>query len=234
MTAWLAGGGGRIEIRCFGSFSLRCRRAQMARNPRTGTPVSIGAKYARHFKLGMRLRARVGAEPEISEQEAFADDGLVKWRICTGGRDPTSQFGSSIRRQMGFESPVASVQPLLQHPCRSGFTLPSQRALPDDSHSPSGFQKKTPVPRVAVHVGLELRLPEFLTSGGGGGVRAPCVSVPETAVNEAHGSEPTKHEIGGTRQPSVVKTIPQTACVESPAENDFGYSVPAPNPGHHP
>ena len=29
-------GGGRIEIRGFGSFSLRPRRAQLARNPRTG------------------------------------------------------------------------------------------------------------------------------------------------------------------------------------------------------
>lgn len=60
------------------------------------------------------------------------------------------------------------------------------------------------------------------------------MSVPEAAVNEAHGSEPTKHEIGGTRQPSVVKTVPQTACVERPAKSDFGYSVPVSNPGHHP
>ena len=34
MTAWLAGGG-RIEIRGFGSFSLPYRRARMARDPRT-------------------------------------------------------------------------------------------------------------------------------------------------------------------------------------------------------
>ena len=32
-------GGGRIEIRGFGSFSLRFRRARVGRNPRTGTPV---------------------------------------------------------------------------------------------------------------------------------------------------------------------------------------------------
>ena len=45
MTAWFAGGG-RIEIRGFRSFSLRYRRARMARDPRTGTPVSIAARYA--------------------------------------------------------------------------------------------------------------------------------------------------------------------------------------------
>ena len=60
MTAVLAGGG-RIEIRGFGSFSLRCRRVRMARNPRTGARVSIGARYAPHLRPGMRLRARVDA-----------------------------------------------------------------------------------------------------------------------------------------------------------------------------
>ena len=71
MTAWLAGGG-RIEIRGFGSFSLRYRRARMARDPRTGAPVSIGARHAPHFKPGVRLRARVDAGLKTSEPEAFA------------------------------------------------------------------------------------------------------------------------------------------------------------------
>ena len=91
-------------------------------------------------------------------------------RSVRRGADPTPQFVSPIRQEMGFECAVASVQPLLQYSCRSEFTLPSQRALPNDSHSPTGFQKKAPVPRVPVHVGLELRLPEFLTCGGGSGV----------------------------------------------------------------
>ena len=71
MTAWLAGGG-RIEIRGFGSFSLRYRPARMARNPRTGAPVSIGARHAPHFKPGVRLRARVDAGLKTSKPEAFA------------------------------------------------------------------------------------------------------------------------------------------------------------------
>ena len=73
MTAWLAGGG-RIEIRGFGSFSLRYRRARMARDPRTGAPVSIGARHAPHFKPGVRLRARVDARLKTSKPEAFAHD----------------------------------------------------------------------------------------------------------------------------------------------------------------
>ena len=52
-------GGRRIEIRGFGSFSLRFRRARVGRNPRTGTPVSLSARHAVSFKPGMRLRERV-------------------------------------------------------------------------------------------------------------------------------------------------------------------------------
>ena len=61
MAACLAGGG-RIEIRAFGSFSLRFRRAWVARNPRTGTSVSLPARYAAYFKPGKKLRERVNRE----------------------------------------------------------------------------------------------------------------------------------------------------------------------------
>ena len=57
MTECLAGGG-RIEIRGFGSFTLRFRRARVGRNPRTGTPVSLPARYVPSFKPGQKLRDR--------------------------------------------------------------------------------------------------------------------------------------------------------------------------------
>ena len=57
-------GGGRIEIRGFGSFSLRFRRARVGRNPRTGTPVSLPARYAPYFKPGKDLRARLNRAHE--------------------------------------------------------------------------------------------------------------------------------------------------------------------------
>ena len=69
MAACLAGGG-RIEIRGFGSFSLRFRPARVGRNPRTGTPVSLPARYAVYFKPGQRLRERVDREDRrLSELE---------------------------------------------------------------------------------------------------------------------------------------------------------------------
>ena len=51
--------GERIEIRGFGSFSLHYRPARSGRNPKSGEPVSLPAKYVPHFKPGKELRERV-------------------------------------------------------------------------------------------------------------------------------------------------------------------------------
>lgn len=51
--------GQRIEIRGFGSFSLHYRPARMGRNPKTGEPVALPAKYVPHFRPGKELRERV-------------------------------------------------------------------------------------------------------------------------------------------------------------------------------
>ena len=61
MAACFAGGG-RIEIRVFGSFSLRLRPARVAGNPRIGTPVALPARYAACVKPGKKLRERVNRE----------------------------------------------------------------------------------------------------------------------------------------------------------------------------
>ena len=74
MAACLAGGR-RIEIRGFGSFTLRFRPARVARNPRTGTSVSLPAKHAPYFKPGMRLRERVDQGLETPNPEEFPDGG---------------------------------------------------------------------------------------------------------------------------------------------------------------
>ena len=60
LAAQLAGGG-RIEIRGFGAFSVRPRRGGLRRNPRTGTPVERPSTHAVHFRAGKALRERVHA-----------------------------------------------------------------------------------------------------------------------------------------------------------------------------
>ena len=49
----------RIELRGFGAFSVRHRKARIGRNPRTGAPVSVEAKKVCHFKTGRRLHRRL-------------------------------------------------------------------------------------------------------------------------------------------------------------------------------
>jgi len=56
------GNGQRIEIRGFGSFSLRYRAPRVARNPKTGTMVKTASKFAVHFKPGKELKDRVNAQ----------------------------------------------------------------------------------------------------------------------------------------------------------------------------
>lgn len=49
----------RIELRGFGSFSIREYDARVGRNPRTGEKVFVDEKKSVHFKVGKELRERV-------------------------------------------------------------------------------------------------------------------------------------------------------------------------------
>lgn len=49
----------RIEIRGFGTFTLRTRRPRMGRNPKTGTPVTLGDRRVAFFKTGKELKLMV-------------------------------------------------------------------------------------------------------------------------------------------------------------------------------
>lgn len=53
--------GGRVEIRGFGSFTIRCRDAREARNPKSGDVVMIPEKKTPFFKTGKELRERVNS-----------------------------------------------------------------------------------------------------------------------------------------------------------------------------
>jgi integration host factor subunit beta len=52
-------GGGRVELRGFGAFSVRSRPARAGRNPRTGEAVNVQAKNVPFFKSGKELRVRL-------------------------------------------------------------------------------------------------------------------------------------------------------------------------------
>ena len=51
--------GDRVELRGFGSFSVKKREARTGRNPRTGESVQVEAKAVPFFKTGKSLRDRL-------------------------------------------------------------------------------------------------------------------------------------------------------------------------------
>lgn len=52
-------GGGRIEIRGFGSFSVKTYPGHTGRNPRTGEPVNIPGKKSPFFKAGKGMAEKI-------------------------------------------------------------------------------------------------------------------------------------------------------------------------------
>lgn len=51
--------GGHLEIRGFGTFKVKARKARMARNPRTGETVPVPARRVPVFKVSKMLKDRV-------------------------------------------------------------------------------------------------------------------------------------------------------------------------------
>ena len=51
--------GDKVELRGFGSFKVKTRRARLARNPRTGAAVQVPAKRVPYFKTSNDLKGRL-------------------------------------------------------------------------------------------------------------------------------------------------------------------------------
>jgi integration host factor subunit beta len=64
--------GERIEIRGFGSFVVKHRRAREGRNPKTGDIVAVAAKRVPFFKVGKELKQRVDREETSSPSQTGA------------------------------------------------------------------------------------------------------------------------------------------------------------------
>lgn len=58
MTQALAAGEG-IEIRGFGSFTVKDYKTYLGRNPKTGQNINVSAKKLPFFKVGKELKERV-------------------------------------------------------------------------------------------------------------------------------------------------------------------------------
>ena len=73
MAGALEAGDG-LEIRGFGSFSVRPYKPYHGRNPRTGQPVHVPAKRLPFFKVGKELKELVNSSRAIAELEPDGED----------------------------------------------------------------------------------------------------------------------------------------------------------------
>jgi nucleoid DNA-binding protein len=62
--------GKHLEIRGFGTFKVKSRKARMARNPRTGDPVPVPERNVPVFKVSKELKDMVAASNPIAEDSA--------------------------------------------------------------------------------------------------------------------------------------------------------------------
>ena len=49
----------RVEIRGFGTFSSRFRPVRLARNPKTGSSITVGSKFYTYFRPSKLLKQQV-------------------------------------------------------------------------------------------------------------------------------------------------------------------------------
>ena len=59
--------GSRVELRGFGAFSVKQRKARMGRNPRTGETVKVEDKRVPFFKIGKKMHERLNGI--VSDEE---------------------------------------------------------------------------------------------------------------------------------------------------------------------
>ena len=71
--------GGRVELRGFGTFTVKKREARAGRNPRTGEAVSISEKVVPAFRTGKEMRHRLNpASPKRVKKASRARAANVR------------------------------------------------------------------------------------------------------------------------------------------------------------
>jgi integration host factor subunit beta len=64
--------GSRVEIRGFGSFTVKKYRSYTGRNPKTGIQIKVDSKRLPFFKVGKELKDKVdnGIEGRLTQRES--------------------------------------------------------------------------------------------------------------------------------------------------------------------
>lgn len=125
-----------------------------------------------------------------------------------------------------------AMQPLFNR-LRSILDRMLQGAFPDDGHTPAKSLEHFRMAPVAIDISLEFLPPELLVGSGRGCVATAFVSMPEAAVDKHHRPMFREHKVGGARQLSDMKSIPESFGEKKGAKSPFRPSVFSSNARHH-
>jgi nucleoid DNA-binding protein len=90
---------GRIELRNFGVFEVKRRKARKARNPKTGEKVDVPPKNVVTFKPGKEMEERVRLMKNVPD---LADDD--EQAVGVGAGNGQSAHNDGVKRQSGARS----------------------------------------------------------------------------------------------------------------------------------
>jgi nucleoid DNA-binding protein len=88
---------GRIELRNFGVFEVKQRKARKARNPRTGDKVDVPPKNVVTFKPGKEMEERVRQLTHVPALEEEEDEEEVTAEAVGNGTDGHAPPGRRSR-----------------------------------------------------------------------------------------------------------------------------------------
>src|SRR5438105_7282343 len=77
----------RIELRNFGVFQVKKRKARKARNPRTGEKVDVPPKNVVTFKPGKEMEERVRKMTDVPAMQDEEDDSLLNGEAEENGEE---------------------------------------------------------------------------------------------------------------------------------------------------
>ena len=95
---------GRIELRNFGVFEVKQRKARKARNPRTGHPVQVPPKCVVTFKPGKEMEERVR---KMTGVPVLADDDHAESNGATPENDGAARTTRTARPRKAAAHHVA-------------------------------------------------------------------------------------------------------------------------------
>jgi integration host factor subunit beta len=97
---------GRIELRNFGVFEVKKRKARKARNPRTGERVDVPPKNVVTFKPGKEMEERVLNMTNVPELPSEDEDEDLVAEAANGIRDlPDGRARAKSRNRQPRQKP---------------------------------------------------------------------------------------------------------------------------------